>query len=113
MNFSVTSGNPSDEELLALRAILATHKPVELRPVIKRSVFVDRLEHGRHHRQAWGAGLASVGLHQSLARPAQDAPDLLGAQAVLEQLRVINAAVNLPRMNRNGRDGRRLSIAGA
>jgi hypothetical protein len=39
MNFSVTSGNPSDEELLALRAILATHKPVELRPVIKRSVF--------------------------------------------------------------------------
>lgn len=39
MNFSVTSGNPSDEELLALRAILETYKPVELRPVIKRSVF--------------------------------------------------------------------------
>ena len=39
MKFSVTSGNPTEEELLALQALLANHKPVELRPVIKRSVF--------------------------------------------------------------------------
>lgn len=39
MKFSVTSGNPTEEEFLALQALLANHKPVELRPVIKRSVF--------------------------------------------------------------------------
>jgi hypothetical protein len=39
MKFAVTSGNPTEAELLALRAILANYKPVELRPVIKRSVF--------------------------------------------------------------------------
>jgi len=39
MKFSVTSGNPTEDELLALQEILAHHKPVELRPVIKRSVF--------------------------------------------------------------------------
>ena len=39
MKFSVTSGNPTEDELLALQEILAHRKPVELRPVIKRSVF--------------------------------------------------------------------------
>ena len=39
MKFTVASGNPSDEELVALHAVLANRKPVELKPVIKRSVF--------------------------------------------------------------------------
>ena len=43
MKFSVASGNPSDEELVALHAVLANRKPVELKPVIKRSVF-ERME---------------------------------------------------------------------
>ena len=39
MKFTVTSGNPTPEEILALQAVLAHHKSVELAPVIKRSIF--------------------------------------------------------------------------
>jgi hypothetical protein len=39
MKFTVVSGNPTPEELLALHAVLANHKSVDLKPVIKRSVF--------------------------------------------------------------------------
>ena len=39
MKFTVTAGHPTPEELLALQAVLANHKAVELTPVIKRSVF--------------------------------------------------------------------------
>ena len=39
MKFTITSGNPTPEELLALEAALKLQKPVELKPVIKRSVF--------------------------------------------------------------------------
>ena len=39
MKFTVTSGNPTDEELLALKAALDQHKLQNLTPVIKRSVF--------------------------------------------------------------------------
>jgi hypothetical protein len=39
MKFTVTAGHPTPEELVALQAVLANHKAVELTPVIKRSVF--------------------------------------------------------------------------
>jgi hypothetical protein len=39
MKFTVVSGHPTPEELLALHAVLANHKSVDLKPVIKRSVF--------------------------------------------------------------------------
>ncbi|CAB4998243.1 MAG: hypothetical protein F2768_02855 [Actinobacteria bacterium] len=39
MKFSVTAGNPTPEELLALQAVLAHHKSVDITPVIKRSLF--------------------------------------------------------------------------
>ena len=39
MKFTVTAGNPTPEELLALKAVLAHHKAVDIKPVIKRSVF--------------------------------------------------------------------------
>ena len=39
MKFTVTSGNPTPEEILALQAVLSNHKSVELTPVIKRSIF--------------------------------------------------------------------------
>jgi len=39
MKFSITSGNPTPEEISALKAALANQKPVELKAVVKRSVF--------------------------------------------------------------------------
>ncbi|ASY17573.1 acyl-CoA carboxylase subunit epsilon [Candidatus Planktophila versatilis] len=39
MKFTVISGNPTPEELLALQAVLVNHKSVDLTPVIKRSIF--------------------------------------------------------------------------
>ena len=39
MKFTVTSGNPSEEELLAIKAALSSHEMQDLTPVIKRSVF--------------------------------------------------------------------------
>jgi hypothetical protein len=39
MEFTVTSGNPSEEELIALKVAIARHKVQALAPVIKRSVF--------------------------------------------------------------------------
>jgi hypothetical protein len=39
MKFTVVAGNPTPEELLAIQAVLADHKAVDLKPVIKRSVF--------------------------------------------------------------------------
>lgn len=39
MKISVTSGNPTPEELVALQAVLANHKAINVKPVIKRSVF--------------------------------------------------------------------------
>jgi len=37
--FSVTSGNPSADELAAIELALASHKREELKPVVKRSVW--------------------------------------------------------------------------
>jgi hypothetical protein len=39
MEFEVTSGNPTEEELLALKVAMARHKVQALAPVIKRSIF--------------------------------------------------------------------------
>ncbi len=39
MKFTIASGNPTEEEVIALKAALKDHKAVELKPVIKRSVF--------------------------------------------------------------------------
>ena len=56
MKFSITSGNPSDEELIALQAVLANRKPVELRPVVKRSVFgLPQLRQPLPHQITYGA----------------------------------------------------------
>lgn len=56
MKFSITSGNPTDEELIALQAVLANHKPVELRAVVKRSVFgLPQLRQPLPHQITFGA----------------------------------------------------------
>lgn len=56
MKFSVTSGNPTPEELLALNAVLAAHKSVDLKPVIKRSVFgLPQLREPLAHQINFGA----------------------------------------------------------
>ncbi|CAB4590106.1 unannotated protein [freshwater metagenome] len=39
MKFTVTAGNPTPVELLALKAALDQHKVKEFKPVIKRSLF--------------------------------------------------------------------------
>jgi hypothetical protein len=39
MKFTITSGNPTPEELLALEAALESRKPVDLKPVIKKSIL--------------------------------------------------------------------------
>lgn len=56
MKFSVAAGNPTDEELAVLQAILANRKPVELKPVIKRSVFgLPQLRQPLPHQVTFGA----------------------------------------------------------
>jgi hypothetical protein len=56
MKFSVASGNPTDEELVALHAVLANRKPVELKAVIKRSVFgLPQLRQPLPHQVTFGA----------------------------------------------------------
>jgi hypothetical protein len=39
LKFSVTAGNPTDDELAAIELALANHKREELKPVVKRSVW--------------------------------------------------------------------------
>lgn len=56
MKFTVTSGNPNTEELLALQAALTARKPVDLKPVIKRSVFgLPQLRQPLPHQITYGA----------------------------------------------------------
>ena len=56
MKFTITSGNPTPEELLALEAALKLQKPVELKPVIKRSLFgLPQLRHPLPHQITYGA----------------------------------------------------------
>jgi hypothetical protein len=56
MKFSIATGNPTDEELVALQAVLANRKPIELKPVIKRSVFgLPQLRQPLPHQVTFGA----------------------------------------------------------
>ena len=56
MKFTIISGNPTPEELLALEAALKLQKPVELKPVIKRSVFgLPQLRQPLPHQITYGA----------------------------------------------------------
>jgi hypothetical protein len=56
MKFTVASGQPTDEELIALHAVLSNRKRVELKPVIKRSVFgLPQLRQPLPHQVTFGA----------------------------------------------------------
>jgi hypothetical protein len=56
MKFSIAAGNPTDEEMVVLQAVLAHRKPVELKPVIKRSVFgLPQLRQPLPHQVTFGA----------------------------------------------------------
>jgi uncharacterized protein YukJ len=56
MKFKVTSGNPTSDELLALKAALDQHKIQVLKPVIKRSLFgVPQLRQPLPHQITFGA----------------------------------------------------------
>ena len=56
MKFTVTSGNPSEEELLAIRAAISSHEMQDLTPVIKRSVFaLPQLREPLPHQITFGA----------------------------------------------------------
>jgi hypothetical protein len=56
MKFTVASGHPTEEELIALQAVLAHRKPIELKPVIKRSVFgLPQLRQPLPHQVTFGA----------------------------------------------------------
>jgi len=56
MKFSIISGNPTDEELLALKAALDHHQVPGRSPVIKRSVFgLPRLRQPLSHQITFGA----------------------------------------------------------
>lgn len=56
MKFTVTSGNPTEDELIALKAVLATQKPIELKAVIKRSIFgLPQLRQPLPHQVTFGA----------------------------------------------------------
>jgi hypothetical protein len=56
MKFTITSGNPTDEELLALKVAIDHHKMQNLVPVIKRSVFgLPQLRQPLAHQATFGA----------------------------------------------------------
>jgi hypothetical protein len=56
MKFTIASGNPTEEEVIALQAVLKDHKAVELKPVIKRSVFgLPQLREPLPHQITYGA----------------------------------------------------------
>ena len=56
MKFTIASGNPTPEELLALEAALESRKVVDLKPVIKRSIFgLPQLRQPLPHQITYGA----------------------------------------------------------
>jgi len=56
MKFTVTSGNPSEEELSAISQTLENHQMQDLTPVIKRSVFgLPQLRQPLPHQITFGA----------------------------------------------------------
>ena len=56
MGFSIIKGNPTPEELAALKTALAQHKREELKPVIRRSVYgLPQLREALPHQITFGA----------------------------------------------------------
>ena len=56
MKFTVTSGNPSEEERSAISQALENHQIQDLTPVIKRSVFgLPQLRQPLPHQITFGA----------------------------------------------------------
>jgi hypothetical protein len=56
MKFTIQGGNPTPEEMVALQAVLANRKAVELRPVVKRSIFgLPQLRQPLPHQITFGA----------------------------------------------------------
>ena len=56
MQFEITSGNPTPEELAAIEDALAQHKREELTPVIRRSVYgLPQLRQPLPHQIIYGA----------------------------------------------------------
>ena len=56
MKFTITSGNPTEEELLALKVAIDHHKMQNLAPVVKRSVFaLTQLRKQLPHQITFGA----------------------------------------------------------
>ena len=56
MQFEITSGNPTPEELAAIERALAQHKREELTPVIRRSVYgLPQLREPLRHQITYGA----------------------------------------------------------
>ncbi len=56
MEFSIIKGNPTPEELAALKTALAQHKREELKPVIRRSVYgLPQLRETLSHQITFGA----------------------------------------------------------
>ena len=56
MEFSIIKGNPTPEELAALKIVMAQHKREELKPVIRRSVYgLPQLRQALPHQITFGA----------------------------------------------------------
>ena len=56
MEFSIIKGDPTAQELEALRVALAQHKREELKPVIRRSVYgLPQLREALPHQITFGA----------------------------------------------------------
>lgn len=60
MQFEIKSGNPTPEELAAIKAVIAQHKREELIPVIRRSVYgLPQLRQPLPHQITFGARRSS------------------------------------------------------
>jgi uncharacterized protein YukJ len=56
MKFTVTSGNPTSEELSTLKVALDQHKVQNLKPVVKRSLFgIPQIRQPLPHQITFGA----------------------------------------------------------
>ncbi len=56
MKFSISKGEPTPEELVAIEAAMAQHKREELKPVIRRSVYgLPQLRQALPHQITFGA----------------------------------------------------------
>ncbi len=56
MQFEITKGNPTPEDLAAIQAVMAQHKREELKPVIRRSVYgLPQLRQPLPHQITFGA----------------------------------------------------------